>query len=157
MAKLIEAHFSGLNQVQAGRSIWVQCRARLHLVLITVGFSLTTFALSALLSRMIPILSSIGLDLQETALVSTLFGPSQVAVRLFAGLFTERISLIQLTIFSCVMLSAGTIVIVLASHSLVAIVIFMALVGFSSGLNSICRGSLPLSVFGPGGMEHESG
>ncbi|RXH25472.1 hypothetical protein XH84_31495 [Bradyrhizobium nanningense] len=121
------------------------------LVLMTVGFSLTTFAFSALLSRMIPILSSIGLELQETALVSTLFGPSQVAVRLFAGSFTERISPIQLTILSCVMLSAATFAIILASHSLVGIAIFVALVGFSSGLNSICRGSLPLSVFGPDG------
>ncbi|TFV38443.1 MFS transporter [Bradyrhizobium niftali] len=123
----------------------------IDLVLITVGFSLTTFAFSALLGRMIPILSSIGLDLQETALVSTLFGPSQLAVRLFAGWFSERISPIQLTIFSCLMLSAATIVIVPACHSLVGIAIFVALVGFSSGLNSICRGSLPLSVFGPGG------
>ncbi|MDI3567395.1 MFS transporter [Bradyrhizobium sp. Arg816] len=123
----------------------------IDLVLITVGFSLTTFAFSALLSRMIPILSSIGLDLQEAALVSTLFGPSQLAVRLFAGSFSERISPIQLTILSCVMLSAATFTIILASHSLVGIAIFVALVGFSSGLNSICRGSLPLSVFGPDG------
>lgn len=39
----------------------------IDLVLITVGFSLTTFAFSALLCQMIPILSSIGLDQQETA------------------------------------------------------------------------------------------
>nr|WP_275945350.1 MULTISPECIES: MFS transporter [unclassified Bradyrhizobium] len=120
------------------------------LVLITVGFSLTTFAFSALLSRMIPILSSIGLDPQETALISALFGPSQLAVRLFAGWFSVRIPPFN-SPFSCVMLSAATIVIVLAAHSLVGIAIFVALVGFSSGLNSICRGSLPLSVFGPGG------
>lgn len=65
----------------------------------------------------IPILSSIGLDRQETALVSTLFGPSQLAVRLFAGSLSERISPIQLTILSGVMLSLATVAIVLASHS----------------------------------------
>ncbi|MEK9281027.1 MFS transporter [Bradyrhizobium sp. ISRA442] len=97
----------------------------MDLVLMTVGFSLTTFAFLALLSRMIPILSSIGLDLQERALVSMLFGPSQLAVRLFAGSFSERISPIKLTI-----------------HSLIAIVIFIAFVGCSSGLNSICRGEI---------------
>ncbi|UWU88561.1 MFS transporter [Bradyrhizobium yuanmingense] len=123
----------------------------LDLVLITAGFSLTTFVFSALLGRMIPILSSIGLDMQGAALVSTLFGPSQVAVRLFAASFTERTSPIQLTILSCVMLSAATFVTVLAPHSLVGIAIFVAFAGFSSGLNSICRGSVPLSVFGPNG------
>ncbi|SFN76987.1 Predicted arabinose efflux permease, MFS family [Bradyrhizobium sp. Rc3b] len=123
----------------------------IDLVLITAGFSLTTFVFSALLGRMLPILSSIGLDMQGAALISTLFGPSQVAVRLFAGSFTERASPIQLTILSCVMLSAATFVTLLASHSLVGIAIFVAFVGFSSGLNSICRGSVPLSVFGPGG------
>lgn len=35
--------------------------------------------------------------------------------------------------------------------TLVGIILFIAFVGFSSGLNSICRGSLPLSVFGPDG------
>ncbi|MDF0584721.1 MFS transporter [Bradyrhizobium yuanmingense] len=123
----------------------------LDLVLITAGFSLTTFVFSALLGRMIPILSSIGLDMQGAALVSTLFGPSQVAIRLFAASFTERTSPIQLTILSCVMLSAATFVTVLAPHSLVGIAIFVAFAGFSSGLNSICRGSVPLSVFGPNG------
>ncbi|MDA9420927.1 hypothetical protein XH97_01885 [Bradyrhizobium sp. CCBAU 53380] len=123
----------------------------IDLVLITAGFSLTTFVFSALLGRMIPILSSIGLDMQGAALVSTLFGPSQVAVRLFAASLTERTSPIQLTILSCVMLSAATFVTVLASHSLVGIAIFVAFAGFSSGLNSICRGSVPLSVFGPNG------
>ncbi|QOG21063.1 MFS transporter [Bradyrhizobium sp. SEMIA] len=123
----------------------------IELVLMAVGFSLTTFVFSALLTRMIPILSSIGLDRQETALVSTLFGPSQLAVRLFAGSLSERISPIQLTILSGVMLSLATVSIVLASHSLVGIIFFIAFVGFSSGLNSICRGSLPLSVFGPDG------
>ncbi|MGY3473633.1 MFS transporter [Bradyrhizobium ottawaense] len=123
----------------------------IDLVLIIVGFSLTTFVFSALLARMIPILSSIGLDMQGAALVSTLFGPSQVAVRLFAASFTERTSPIQLTMLSCLMLAAATFVTILASHSLVGIAIFVALVGFSSGLNSICRGSVPLSVFGPDG------
>ncbi|MEZ2146729.1 MFS transporter [Bradyrhizobium sp. DN5] len=68
-------------------------------VLITVGFSLATFVLSAFLGRMIPILSSIGLDMQG-AWVSALFGPSQVAVLLFSGSLPERISPIQLTILS---------------------------------------------------------
>lgn len=123
----------------------------IDLVLVSVGFSLTTFVFSALLGQMIPILSSTGLDIERTALVSTLFGPSQVAIRLFAASFTERISPIQLTMLSCVMLSAATFVIMLASHTLVGILIFISFFGFSSGLNSICRGSLPLSLFGPDG------
>ncbi|WP_407114534.1 MFS transporter [Bradyrhizobium sp. LMG 9283] len=128
----------------------------IDLVIITIGFSLTTFVFSAFLGRMIPILSSIGLDMQG-AWVSALFGPSQVVIRLFANSFTERISPIELTILSCVMLSAATFIIILTSHSLLGIAIFMALLGFSSGLNSICRGSLPLSAFGQDGYGRRLG
>ncbi|MFG3594553.1 MFS transporter [Bradyrhizobium sp. RDI18] len=119
-------------------------------VLVTLGFSLSTFVFSAFLGQMIPILSSIGLSL-EGAFVSALFGPSQVLIRLFAASLTERIAAIQLTILSCVLLSAATVVIALASETIVGVTIFVVLLGFSSGLNSICRGTLPLSMFGRDG------
>ncbi|WP_284273047.1 MFS transporter [Bradyrhizobium iriomotense] len=122
----------------------------IDLALITVGFSLTTFIFSAFLGRMIPILSSIGLDLEQTS-VSALFGPSQVLIRIFAASLTERMTAIQLTILSSILLSAATIVVELSSRSVLGATIFTVLLGFSSGLNSICRGILPLSVFGRDG------
>ncbi|WP_342710047.1 MFS transporter [Bradyrhizobium sp. B124] len=116
-------------------------------VLITAGFSLTAFVFSAFVGQMLPILSSYGLG-QETAVVSALFGPSQFLVRLFVPSLSERMTAIQLTIVSCVLLFLATVVILLWPRSLLGAATFIVLLGFSSGLNSICRGTLPLSVFG---------
>lgn len=122
----------------------------IDLALITIGFSLTTFVFSAFLGQMIPILSSIGLG-QEGAMISALFGPSQVLIRLFATSLSERLVAIHLTILSSILLSVATAIVALASHSIVGASVFIVLLGFSSGLNSICRGALPLSMFGQRG------
>lgn len=128
----------------------------IDLALITVGFSLTTFVFSAFLSQMIPILLSNGLD-QKGALVSGLFGPSQVLIRLFAVSLTRRIAVLELTIISSVLLSAAVAIVALGSHSVVAAASFVVLFGFSSGLNSICRAVLPLAMFGQDGYGRRLG
>lgn len=122
----------------------------IDLALITIGFSLTTFVFSAFLGQMIPILSSIGLG-QEGAMISALFGPSQVLIRLFATSLSERLVAIHLTILSSILLSVATAIVALASHSILGACVFIVLLGFSSGLSSICRGALPLSMFGQRG------
>lgn len=114
--------------------------------LITIGFSLAAFVLSALLGNMISILSSIGLGL-EGALFSALFGPSQILIRLLAA-FTGNVAAIQLTLLSCILLCSATVIVALTSHSVLGVTAFLVLLGFSSGLNSICRGTLPLWMFG---------
>ncbi|MBH5370962.1 MFS transporter [Bradyrhizobium glycinis] len=126
------------------------------LVLVTTGFSLTTFVFSALLGQMIPILSAIGLG-QGGAMISALFGPSQVLIRLFASSLSERMGAIHLTILSSVLLSVATAVVAMASDSIMGASVFVVLLGFSSGLNSICRGALPLSIFGQNGYGRRIG
>lgn len=123
-----------------------QCSPRvIDLALITIGFSLTTFVFSAFLGQMIPILSSVGLG-QEGPMISALFGPSQVLIRLFATSLSERMAATHLTILSSILLSVATVIVALASHSIVGASVFTVLLGFSSGLSSICRGALPLSM-----------
>lgn len=128
-----------------------QCSPRaIDLALITIGFSLTTFVFSAFLGQMIPILSSIGLG-QQGVMISALFGPSQVLIRVFATSLSERMAAIHLTILSSILLFVATVIVALASHSIVGASVFIVLLGFSSGLSSICRGALPLSMFGQRG------
>jgi len=117
------------------------------LALITAGFSLTTFVFSAFVGQMLPILLSIGLD-REAAFVSALFGPAQFLVRLFVPLLSKRMAAVHLTIASCILLFLATVAIVLSTQSVLGATSFIVLLGFSSGLNSICRGTLPLSAFG---------
>ncbi|WP_176946143.1 MFS transporter [Bradyrhizobium sp. Rc2d] len=122
----------------------------MEFTLITIGFSLIGFVITAFGGQMVPILFSVGLGM-EGALISALFGPAQVLIRVFAASLTEKIATIQLTIVSSVLLCAATVTIALVSHSVFGVAAFVVLLGFSSGLDSICRGTLPLSMFGPGG------
>ncbi|WP_442868708.1 MFS transporter [Bradyrhizobium sp. CCBAU 21360] len=115
--------------------------------LMTFGFSLTAFVVSAFLSQMTPILSTFGLG-PVGPLISALFGPSQVLILLFAASLTERLAEIHLTLLSCLLLFAATVIVALASHSVLGVTVFVVLLGFSSGLNCICRGTLPLATYG---------
>ena len=54
--------------------------ARRILILVTFGFALSNFALSAVLAQMVPTLTLLGLG-ASALIVSTLFGPAQVLVR----------------------------------------------------------------------------
>lgn len=145
----IRRHSVGPGDQNDVRALQVSSNASpktFDLVLITIGFSLTAFVLSALLGNMIAILSSIGLGL-EGALFSAIFGPSQVLIRLLAA-FTGKITAIRLTLLSCLLLCSATMIVALISHSILGVTAFLILLGFSSGLNSICRGTLPLWMFG---------
>ncbi|WFU51750.1 MFS transporter [Sinorhizobium terangae] len=122
----------------------------IDVALIAIGFSLTTFILSAYLGQMIPILSSLGLG-ATAPWISALFGPSQVLIRFFAASLTSTMPPVKLTLLSSILLSVAGPILELSSGTVFGAVIFMVLLGFSSGLNSICRGTLPLSVFGSHG------
>ncbi|MGL3111833.1 MFS transporter [Bradyrhizobium sp. BR 1432] len=122
----------------------------IEFVLMTIGFSLAAFIISAFLGQMIQIFSSIDLG-PNSALIAALFGPSQALIGLFAGSLAERIAATHLALVSCFLLSAATVIILLASHSLAGITAFVVLLGFSAALNSICRGTLPLAMFGQDG------
>jgi hypothetical protein len=115
--------------------------------LITAGFSLTGVTLSAILSQMVPLLQSLGLG-GVSLLVSTLFGPAQVAMRavnLFLG--AGRNPLV-VTILSLALLPIALLLLAASAPFVAGAAVFAVLVGLSSGLKSIVQGTLPLAVFG---------
>jgi MFS family permease len=77
--------------------------ARRAFLLVTAGFALSGFLLSALLAQMVPALTALGLG--GTALVvSTLFGPAQVLVRFVNMVFGVRHHPLTITIAGMSML-----------------------------------------------------
>lgn len=118
--------------------------------LVTAGFALSSLALSAVLSQMVPLLQALGFGSASLA-VSTLFGPAQVAVRFGNLIFPGQRHPIIVGIFALALLPLGLVIAALGAPAFAAAVVFVVLVGLSSGLKSIVQGTVPLILFGPKG------
>ncbi|MGF7161603.1 hypothetical protein FHS85_003244 [Rhodoligotrophos appendicifer] len=120
---------------------------RQALILITLGFALAGFLLSAILAQMVPMLQALGLG-TSALLVSTLFGPSQVLVRFVSMVFGVRRHPLSITILAVAVLPLAVAILLGTSPLIGGAVIFAVLLGFGSGLKSIVQGTLPLALFG---------
>ncbi|MFO1148600.1 MAG: arsenite efflux MFS transporter ArsK [Alsobacter sp.] len=122
----------------------VQTRA---MVLVASGFALGGFVLSAVLSQMVPLLGALGLG-GSAVLVSTLFGPSQVLIRL-ASLAPGRVSHpVPGALVSGAMMPLSLALLALPGPALLGASLFAVALGCGSGLKSIVQGTLPLALFG---------
>ncbi|UVC15182.1 MFS transporter [Mesorhizobium onobrychidis] len=120
---------------------------RLVMFLVTLGFTLTTFIFSAILAQMVPILSALGLG-PAAVLISAVFGPAQVLVRVLAIGSIAKWNALVLTLISCVLVFAALAMLAASFPLALGAIGFAFIFGFASGLNSICRGTLPLALFG---------
>jgi MFS family permease len=120
-------------------------------ILVTSGFSLSGFALSAVLSQMVPMLSALGFGAIALA-VSTLFGPAQVAVRFINMVLGSKRHPLVATLFGLSLLPLGLFIVAAAAPAESGAVAFVVLVGLCSGLKSIVQGTLTLALFGSEGF-----
>lgn len=115
--------------------------------LLLAGFAIEGFILSGILMHIVPILGTLGLA-ASAIMVTTLFGPSQVASRLINMLFGRGLRQTHLGIIAAVLLPAGVAVLALTAPGLPGALLFALLFGLGSGLTSIVAGSLPLELYG---------
>ena len=120
------------------------------------GFAAAGFVLSAVLLHMVPLLTALGLG-TAGVLVSTLFGPSQVASRLINMVFGGRLPQTVLAVIATGFLASGMALLLAGAPNVAAIAIFVVLFGLGSGLISIVGGTLPLEVFGRDGYGRRVG
>lgn len=119
-------------------------------VLMAAAFAFQSFIASAILVHMLPMLQALGLGLAGV-LVSTVFGPSQVASRFINMVFGQGMSQLTLTIISAALLPGALVVLSVSAPALPGAILFAILFGMGSGLYSIVGGTLPLELFGPRG------
>ncbi|HTJ55952.1 MAG TPA: arsenite efflux MFS transporter ArsK [Devosiaceae bacterium] len=122
---------------------------RRMLMLMTLGFALSNFALSALLAQLVPTLTTVGLG-ASALLVASLFGPAQVLVRFVNMLLGVRRHPLPAALIGLAMTPLAIAVLMLSAPAVPGAVVFAALLGFGSGLKSIVQGTLPLALFGAG-------
>lgn len=124
-----------------------QGQRRRVLWLVTIGFALAGFALSAMLAQMVPMLTQLGLG-ASALIVSTLFGPAQVLVRFVNMLIGARRHPMAATLIALVMTPAAIAILTISAPWAAGAVVFAVFLGFGSGLKSIVQGTLPLALFG---------
>jgi len=129
---------------------------RLVFVLMAIGFSVSGFTLSAVLTQMVPVLREVGLG-TAAVLVSALFGPAQVLVRLANLVFGAGRHPLTLSIVVALLLPAAVVILGFTAPAIFGAVLFAALFGFGSGLKSIVQGTLPLALFGSAGYGERLG
>lgn len=123
---------------------------RRAMIVVSIAFALSGFALSSLLVHMVPMLGALGLGAAAVT-VSALFGPSQVASRLVNMIFGARLSPTGLALVSAALIAAGGVVLAFTDGNLAGAVVFALCVGMGSGIGSIAQGSVPLHLFGSQG------
>lgn len=128
-----------------------QMDVRRAMVLLTAGFALAGFALSAVISQMVPLLQALGFGAASLA-VSTLFGPAQVIVRFTNMMFGSGRHPLAVAIAALSLLPLALFFVGLAPAVTVSAVVFVVLVGLCSGLKSIVQGTVPLALFGSAGF-----
>ena len=120
-------------------------------LLVTTGFSLSSFALSAVLSQMVPMMTALGFGAASLA-VATLFGPAQVAVRFTNMVFGSKRHPLTITIIGMALLPLALFTVAASAPAYGGAVAFVILVGLCSGLKSIVQGTLTLALFGSEGF-----
>ncbi|ESZ18105.1 arsenite efflux MFS transporter ArsK [Mesorhizobium sp. L48C026A00] len=121
-------------------------RSRVFLLMLG-GFAIEGFVLSSILVHMVPLTAALGLG-SAGLVVTTLFGPSQVASRLINMLFGGRLAQTWLAVIGATLLPLGLVVLLATTPSVAGAIAFVILFGLGSGLASIVGGTLPLELFG---------
>jgi hypothetical protein len=115
--------------------------------LMLAGFAVEGLVLSAILIHMVPLMTTLGLG-TAGLIVSTLFGPAQVASRFINMLFGVRLPQRWLAVIAASLLPLGLLVLLATNPAVTGAIMFAVLFGLGSGLTSIVGGTLPLELFG---------
>lgn len=125
-------------------------RRRIGFAIMVTGFSLMSLVSSAVLVHLIPLLSGLGLG-ATSALVGTLFGPSQVGSRLINMVFGKNLPPFHLALIAAALIPGGVLVLLFSAPSVPGAMVFAVIFGMGNGLLSIVTGTLPLHLFGSDG------
>ena len=143
-------HAAVAREVQASTKAPAARPSRYLLWMVTAAFALSGFALSAVLSQMVPMLTALGIG-GSAVLVSALFGPAQVLVRFVNMLVGNRRHPVFAALIALALVPAALGVLAWSAPLAIGAVVFALMVGFGSGLKSVVQGTLPLALFGSSG------
>lgn len=113
-----------------------------------VALAIASFASSALSAHLVGLLASAGLTAREAVLIGALIGPMQVAGRLMEFMAGKHVRPIVAGTIAFGTLAASLLVFSQLSASFALAVLFVVLYGWSNGVMTITRSTVPAELFG---------
>lgn len=123
----------------------------LTFVLVVVAFAVYAFVPSGLLAHLIAVFGRAGIDPGTAVFLGMIFGPCQTLARLGEFTFARSVHPLNIARFAVTMLLAAFLLLWTLGLSTGVAVAFMLLFGVCNGLITLCRGSVPLALFGAQG------
>jgi hypothetical protein len=115
------------------------------------AFALATFISSALSAHLIGLLTTSGLGARDAVLVGSLIGPMQVAGRVMEFAFTRHVRALFVGTLAFALLASSLLVLAQVRGVWIVALAFALLYGWSNGVMTIVRGTVPAELFGPRG------
>ena len=115
---------------------------------LAAAFALGSFVLSALSIHIIGLLKDSGMTTGEAVLVATLIGPMQFLVRVLEFAFARHIGPIGVGAASFLFMATATVLLYFVEGYSPMAFIAVAIYGFSNGIMTIVRGTVPGVLFG---------
>lgn len=131
--------------VLKGKEVWPA------LLLVTIGFALSSFGYNAINLTLVTAIKSFGMDAATITFLGALMGPATIAGRFGEAIFGARFHPLVTARLTVALLVCSVLIVILAPHHVLPLGVFMLIFGLSNGLTSIVRGTLPLALFGPDG------
>lgn len=119
---------------------------------LTASLALATFVVGVMAVHVIPLLVSAGLTLEQAVLISTLFGPIQVAGRVIEMSVARHVSAVTSGYVPFALMVIALVALIAVHGFGVAAFVFIAAYGIGNGVLTIVRGTAPAELFGGEGL-----
>jgi MFS family permease len=128
---------AGVAPARPGSFVWL-----------AAALSIAAFLASAVSAHLVVLLASGGLAARDAVLVGALIGPMQVAGRVMEFAFSNRWSPLTVGTLAFTLLASALIVLCLVRGVWIVALAFALLYGWSNGVMTIVRGTVPGVLFG---------
>jgi hypothetical protein len=132
----------------AGISVGSRPRSPAVFVWLATALALASFLSSALSAHVIGLLTSSGLTARDAVLISSLIGPMQVAGRVAEFTFGRHVRPLTVGTLAFGLFALALLVLTQVQGVWIAALVFAALYGWSNGVMTIVRGTVPGELFG---------
>ena len=121
------------------------------IALFALVMSLNGFVFGVITVQLVPLLEAAGLATAAAVWVASMKGFAQFGGRVVEIVFGRRLRAITVARLAIGALPASLVVLLAASGSFYALLVFTLVMGASQGVITIVRGAVPLALFGPKG------
>jgi MFS family permease len=136
-----------LGAVESARTLSPRSRRRAFVAL-AIAFALNGFIVSVLTVHMVSILQRQGLALETAVWIGSFFGPMQVAGRIVEFTIGRRFASRTIGVIALSLLVVAVGVLIGLDGQIAVALAFTLLFGFSNGVVTIVRGTVPAEIFG---------